>query len=216
MNAVLRLRRMLGKLRRRLAQPPLEELPDVPDLFHVYRALAAAPDLRRVPGGWIYRGGFYPDYLTVGGASHAIARTALAWCEGNGIDVGAGLWPLPGALPIDLERGPGAARTIDDIPDGSLDFVFSSHCLEHIVDWRAALRAWVGKLRPGGIVFLYLPHPDCAIWHPGAPFVGSGHAWKPEPGVIAEALAASGCSVVAGDEGPDAMCSFHVCARRNA
>lgn len=54
----------------------LEEMPDHPPLFDQYRFLLATGH-KRVPGGWIYDGEFYPDYLTVGGASFAIRRTAL-------------------------------------------------------------------------------------------------------------------------------------------
>src|SRR5438067_457437 len=81
-------------------------------------------------------------------------------------------------------RGPGAERWIGDFEDGSLDYVFSSHCLEHIEVWRTALAEWVRKLRPSGHILLYLPHPDCAIWRPGSPFVGDGHKWVPTLGAI--------------------------------
>src|SRR5690348_8046504 len=77
---------------------PLESLPNVPDLFHMYRVLSQDPHLKRMPGGWLYRDKFYPDYLTVGGAAHAIFPEARKYCRGAGIDVGAGLWPLPGAI----------------------------------------------------------------------------------------------------------------------
>ena len=160
---------------RRLQTPSLQSLVNAPDLFHVYSFLNRHPDLKRSPGGWVYQGRFYPDYLTVGGASHAIFREALKVCQGKGIDVGAGLWPLPGAMPVDVWRGPGVARTVSDFEDYSLDYVFSSHCLEHISDWQPALAEWVRKLRIGGVIFLYLPHPECAIWHPGSPFVGDDH-----------------------------------------
>ena len=204
----------LRQLIKRLITPPLESLPYVPDLFHIYRYLYNHPDLERRPGGWIYRGKFYPDYLTLGGASYAIFRVALRYCQGKGVDVGAGLWPLPGAIPVDIERGPGVGRSIADFDNGSLDYVFSSHCLEHIEDWREALSEWVGKLKPGGRIFLYLPHPECAIWYPGSPFVGDGHKWIPTPGIIREALEELGCKIVAYDDEPDGMQSFYVCASR--
>ena len=207
------LRRLGGKLRR-LMLPRLEALPDVPDLFHVYRSLQAHPNLERRPGGWVYQGRFYPDYLTVGGASHAIFATALEHCQGRGVDVGAGLWPLPGAMPVDVWRGMGAGRTISEYADGSLDYVFSSHCLEHIDAWRDALAEWVRKLKSGGVLFLYLPHPDCAIWHPGSPFVGAGHKWIPTPEVVKQALRDLYCDVIAFSDGPDAMQSFWICGRR--
>ena len=56
-----------------------------------------------------------------------------------------------------------------------------------------------------------LPHPDCAIWHPKSPFVGTGHRWIPTPAVIKDALTEYGCPVRAFDDGPDAMRSFYVC-----
>ena len=194
--------------------PPLESLPNSPDLFHVYRQLYQHPDLERRAGGWLYKGSFYPDYLTLGGASHAIFREALKFCRGQGIDVGAGLWPLPGAIPVDVWRGPGVERSAADFEDGSLDYVFSSHCLEHISNWREPLMEWVGKLKAHGIIFLYLPHPDCAIWHPGSPFVGDGHKWIPTPEVMKQTFRELGCEIVRFDDGPDAMQSFYVCGRK--
>jgi O-methyltransferase len=193
---------------------PLESLPDAPDLFHVYRSLCAAPGLERKPGGWMYKGEFYPDYLTVGGAGHAIFDKALKFCSGNGVDIGAGLWPLPGAKPVDVWRGPGLGLSIGAVEDGTLDYVFSSHCLEHIEDWKEALQSWTAKLKLGGVLFLYLPHPKCAIWQRGSPFVGDGHKWTPTPGIIRQQLTGLGCSVVCSDDGPDPMFSFFVCAQK--
>lgn len=196
-----------------MSQPPLETYPNAPDLFHAYRHWLAQPGVQRRPGGWDYLGRFYPDYLFVGGASFAIHRQALQYCQGTGLDIGAGLWPLPGAQPIDIERGPGTDRSLGDIPDRSQDFVFSSHCLEHIVEWRDALGAWICKLTQNGRLFLYLPHPDCAIWHPGSAFVGDGHKWKPTPEILRDTLVRAGGELIAVDDGPDAMQSFYVCAK---
>lgn len=204
----------LLRMLRRLMTLPLESLPSAPDLFHIYRYLNQHPDLERKPGGWSYKGKFYPDYLTVGAASHAIFREAVKLCRGAGIDVGAGLWPLPGAIPVDAWRGPGVGRVVSDFADDSLDYVFSSHCLEHVEGWREALGEWLKKLKEGGIIFLYLPHPDCAIWHPGSPLVGDGHKWIPTPELIKQRLHELGCEIVQFDDGPDAMQSFYVCGRK--
>ncbi len=197
-----------------LKVPPLELLPNVPDLFPIYRYLHQHPDLERKPGGWLYKGKSYPDYLTVGGAGHAIFREAQNFCQGQGIDIGAGLWPLSGAIPVDIWRGPGLGKSVLDFRDGSLDFIFSSHCLEHIENWREALAEWIKKLRPKGTIFLYLPHPDCAIWHPKSPFVGDGHKWIPTPEIIKQTLCEFECEIVYFDDGPDAMQSFSVCGRK--
>lgn len=209
--------RLLNKLlapARRQTQIALEDLPDAPDLFRCYRGFLLDPRLKRRPGGWDYKGRFYPDYLTAGGASHAIARTAVIHCVGSGIDIGAGLWPLPNATPVDVWRGPGAGRNLDDIPESSQDYAFSSHCLEHVVEWREELRRWTMKLKPGGVVFLYLPHPECGIWEPGSPMVWDEHKWQPTPSVVKSALSDLGCTITASDDGPDAMMSFYVVARR--
>ncbi len=210
-----RVKRPLRLLRRliRFSRAAFSDVGTAPDLFHVYHDLYRHPDLDRQPGGWRYRGRFYPDYLTVGGASHAICGKALQVCRGMGIDVGAGLWPLPGAIPIDVWRGPGAGRPLEDIPDGSLDYVFSSHCLEHIDDWRGALAGWIQKLKSGGIIFLYLPHPSCEIWHPGTPFIGDAHRWIPTPELVTDALEELDCEVLDRTNEADAMQSFYVVGR---
>jgi ADP-heptose:LPS heptosyltransferase/SAM-dependent methyltransferase len=49
-----------------------------------------------------------------------------------------------------------------DLPfkDASLDFIFSSHLLEHIEDTDAAIREWWRCIKDGGYLTLYLPHRD--------------------------------------------------------
>lgn len=197
-----------------LLRGPLESYPHAPDMVRAYRNWAAHPALARKPGGWLYQGRFYPDYLTAGGASYAIFRIALQHCAGTGVDVGSGHWPLPGAIPLDAHRGPGKTRSIREFGDGSLDYVFSSHCLEHIAAWREELALWIAKLKPGGVLFLYLPHPDCGLWQPGSPMVGDGHLWSPTPETMRTAFAQLGLKELACDPGPDAMQSFYICARK--
>lgn len=43
---------------------------------------------------------------------------------------------------------------------GSWDSVVSSHLLEHVVDYKAALREWWRIVRVGGYLVLYLPHKE--------------------------------------------------------
>ena len=112
-----------------------------------------------------YRGGKYPEYLRNGNAMQFIASVALKFCRGRGLDVGAGKWPLPGAIPVDLE-GLGAYDLFPVIEGDKLDFIFSSHCLEHIEDPIRALEHWKACISPGGVLFLYLPHPDMEYWRP--------------------------------------------------
>lgn len=109
-----------------------------------------------------YKGSKYPDYLKTGNAMQFIAPVALHFCRGSGLDVGAGKWPLRGARAIDIADGGDAY----DLPQGKYDFVFSSHCLEHLVNPVAAIEHWRSRLRQGGTLFLYLPHPDMEYWLP--------------------------------------------------
>jgi len=46
------------------------------------------------------------------------------------------------------------------IASRSVDAVFSSHLLEHITDYKKALREWWRVIKPGGHLVLYLPHAD--------------------------------------------------------
>jgi predicted SAM-dependent methyltransferase len=47
-----------------------------------------------------------------------------------------------------------------------LDYVFSSHCLEHLYDWVTVLDYWTFKLKSGGTLFLYLPDYSQEYWRP--------------------------------------------------
>lgn len=109
-----------------------------------------------------YRGNRYPEYVKFGNACQFIIPTAQHFCKGNGLDVGAGKWPLPGATPIDVQNGQDA----ENLPEGQFDYVFSSHCLEHLVNPIAALEHWKSRIRSGGVLFIYLPHPDMEYWRP--------------------------------------------------
>jgi len=112
-----------------------------------------------------YKGALYPDYLKRGNACRFIAPIAHQFCRGNGVDVGANKWPLVGATPVDTFVGNDHFHALS-FPGHDLDYVFSSHCLEHLADPIAALGYWMSKLRPGGVLFLYLPHPEMRYWLP--------------------------------------------------
>jgi SAM-dependent methyltransferase len=87
---------------------------------------------------------------------------------GVGIDIGGKPDPLAlyGELfPLmervrtwDLEDGD--AQFLAGVADDSLDFVHSSHCLEHLVDPHVGLRNWLRVVRPGGHVIVTVPDED--------------------------------------------------------
>lgn len=193
---------------------PLELLPKSPDYFRIYRFFNDHNEMQRWDGGWIYKGEKYPDYLFMGGAAFAIFNTAKPLLQGNGVDIGAGFWPFPGSMPLDAFRGEGASKNITDFTDNSLDYVFSSHCLEHITDWQTELSVWIKKLKPGGRLFLYLPHKDCKIWLPNAPGIADGHKWVPEYKLLEEYYKVNNMKFIHYNEGPDSMMSFSTCVEK--
>lgn len=75
---------------------------------------------------------------------------------GNGLDIGAGADPIsPTARVFDLQDGD--AGRIDEFLSDSYDYVFSSHCLEHMSNPPDALRRWWSLVRPGGHLILIVP-----------------------------------------------------------
>lgn len=84
-----------------------------------------------------------------------------SYFAGKGIDIGCGDDPLN----ADVRRwdaGDGDAMLLHGVPDGSLDFAYSSHCLEHLVSVDVALRNWCRVVRPGG--HLYIVVPDFGLY----------------------------------------------------
>lgn len=109
-----------------------------------------------------YKGNWYPDYLKDGNAMRFIQPVAEQFCKGVGLDVGCGDWPLPGAVGIDRKMN----HDVNAVPHGPWDFIFSSHLLEHLANPINTLEHWQANIKPGGVLFLYLPHPDMAYWRP--------------------------------------------------
>lgn len=85
-----------------------------------------------------------------------------------GVEIGAFKTPVPGIEPFYVDRfaeyagEPCLADFLGDattLPfrDNSLDYVVSSHVLEHVANPVAALAEWYRVLRPGGIIYLVVP-----------------------------------------------------------
>ncbi len=54
----------------------------------------------------------------------------------------------------------GDAQFLESIEDESVDFVHSSHCLEHLVDPDVGLKNWLRVLKPGGHLVVTIPDED--------------------------------------------------------
>lgn len=113
-----------------------------------------------------FKGEDYPSFQSKGFSSQFAFPFAKHVCKGVGYDIGfcKDEWKLEGAVGIDL--------CLDDewnalnLPQDKVDYIFSSHCLEHLEDWVSALEYWVSKLKNGGNLFLYLPHRTQKYWRP--------------------------------------------------
>jgi len=113
-----------------------------------------------------YKGRDYPHFQAEGNASQFAIPFAKHFCKGYGIDVGCNRqeWCFPGAIGVDLNFKDGNTAYSFEYKD--LDYVYSSHCLEHLPDWVTALDYWTANLKPGGVLFLYLPHYNQEYWRP--------------------------------------------------
>ena len=118
-----------------------------------------------------------------GNESGKVKYDIVQYTRGEGIDVGCGPHKaFPHMVGVDSGKDAelfGIAMKPDvvcedaaklDCQTDSLDFVFSSHLLEHIQDTQAALTEWWRILKVGGYLVLYLPHKDLypRIGQPGA------------------------------------------------
>ncbi|MDO8493153.1 MAG: class I SAM-dependent methyltransferase [bacterium] len=86
------------------------------------------------------------------------------YLRGSGIDIGAGDDPLviPNGIVTPWDKNSGDAEVMSGVSDNSYDFVYSSHCLEHMRSVPRALQNWARILRPDG--FLYIVIPDYILY----------------------------------------------------
>lgn len=134
----------------------------------------------------------YPEPPSPKGNPIFFPESALAhqWCKGEGLEIGAAAhnpFGLPGSTHVapgdDLDHfrqheinmcGMYAEIDIEaeahniPLPNGSQDYIISSHVVEHFPDPIRAFLEWKRLLKPGGIVFMILPQPDALKeeWRP--------------------------------------------------
>jgi predicted SAM-dependent methyltransferase/ADP-heptose:LPS heptosyltransferase len=118
----------------------------------------------------------------------------VKWTRGRGLDIGAGLYrtfphfitvdnnidavlfghPMP-RPDIPVEDG----AKLDCVASASMDFVFSSHMLEHVEEENLVkcLKEWMRVIKPKGYLVLYLPDADeyPKVGEPGA---NPDHKWN--------------------------------------
>jgi predicted SAM-dependent methyltransferase len=113
-----------------------------------------------------YKNKIYPLFQTKGNASQYAIPFAKQVCIGEGYDIGCMKkeWSFPGSIAIDTSFNDGYHAT--NLPKKDVDYIFSSHCLEHITDWVDVMDYWYDHLKIGGTLFLYLPDYSQVYWRP--------------------------------------------------
>jgi len=100
----------------------------------------------------------------------------VQWTRGRGLELGSGIQKLyPHFIGVDNKKDEAlfghpinpdirvdSAERMDFFATGSMDFIFSSHLLEHIEPERVtgALKEWMRIIKPKGYLTLYLPDED--------------------------------------------------------
>lgn len=112
-----------------------------------------------------FKNNTYLKFQSEGNAAQFAIPFAKNICKGYGIDVGCSKpeWSFPGSEIV--EPNINGLHALN-FPHENLDYIFSSHCLEHINNWVDVLDYWKSKLKSGGVLFLYLPDYSQVYWRP--------------------------------------------------
>lgn len=133
----------------------------------------------------------------MGDEAAKIRHLVVPYTRGKGLDIGCGQYKaFPHFIGVDSGKdyhGQGVTDIKSDgsdlslFADGSMDFVFSSHFLEHVVDMDATLKEWWRVIRPKGHLVLYLPHEDL---YPrcGEPGANPDHKRDFNPDIVIDAV----------------------------
>lgn len=108
-----------------------------------------------------------------GNESAKIRWELVPYTRGRGLDLGCGPEKaFPHFIGVDnytdtqlfgIQMKPDVVCNVtklDVFGSASMDFIYSSHCLEHIEDHKSTLKEWWRVVRPGGYLILYLPHKE--------------------------------------------------------
>ena len=79
--------------------------------------------------------------------------------SGRGIDIGCGPDPVT-PLARRFDKDDGDANQITQVVHEQFDFVYSSHCLEHMHDPAFTILDWWRLVKPGGWLFVTVPDED--------------------------------------------------------
>jgi hypothetical protein len=113
-----------------------------------------------------YKNEKYPFFQSLGNASQFAIPYAKYFCIGKGYDIGfcKEEWKYPNSIGIDYNINNN--YNANNLPDDIVDYIYSSHCLEHVDNWSQTLEYWMTKVKNNGIIFLYLPDISQKYWRP--------------------------------------------------
>ena len=108
---------------------------------------------------------------------------------GRVLDIGAGVDPVTKDA-IVFDKAQGDAQEINNFFDlESFETVFSSHCLEHMVNPQEAIQSWFSLVKPGGHLITIVPDEDLyeqghfpSIFnsdHKSTFTISKSHSWSP-------------------------------------
>ena len=115
---------------------------------------------------------FAPQPVTEDCPQPRIKALIEQYCPGRGVEIGPGKHPYCNAArTVFLDKhtnnkdGTPSPDIVSDawqvpVTDTQFDFLFSSHCLEHCPNTLKTLYEWKRVMKPGGTMFLILPHGD--------------------------------------------------------
>jgi SAM-dependent methyltransferase len=107
---------------------------------------------------------------------------------GDGIDIGCGNDPVTDdCMRWDLPQGD--AQELSGVSSAQFDWVYSSHCLEHLHDPHRAVTRWWEVLRDSGYLLIVVPDEDLyeqGVWpsqfnpdHKSTFTIHKSHSWSP-------------------------------------
>lgn len=154
----------------------------------------------------------FPKLQSEGFAAQFCFPFAKKILKGTGYDIGYSKeeWKFPGAIGIEPAINPEFHAT--NLPAIKVDFILSSHCLEHVPDWVAALDHWKTRLHTGGVLFLYLPHYVQVYWRN---FHNRKHVHNLSPQMLRDYLTDRGYKNIFVTDGYDLNYSFYAIAENN-
>lgn len=117
-----------------------------------------------------HNGNVYPAFQASGNAARFAKPFFDEFCKGNnGLEVGCNRkeW----AFNPDSDLADPAFNGIDGlalpVPDGYYDWIANSHVIEHLPNVITAIEHWHSKIKPQGILFMYIPNMDRqSYWQP--------------------------------------------------